>query len=75
MKEAAKELREALQIHRELAKKDVQAYLPAVAETLNDLGVLDRDWNGMEQATKDWARRSRFAGSWRRKTQKLTGQM
>ena len=39
-KEAAAAYTEALQIRRELAKANPQAYLPDVAATLNNLGIL-----------------------------------
>ena len=41
---------EALEIIRDLAKKNPDVYLPYVATTLNNLGVLSRDNNEMEQA-------------------------
>ena len=41
MEEARKEFAEALQTYRELAQKNPETYLPDVATTLNNLGVLD----------------------------------
>ena len=55
MEEARKELREALQIRRELAQKNPETYRPDVAETLNNLGILDRDQGRMEEARKEFA--------------------
>jgi tetratricopeptide (TPR) repeat protein len=43
---------EALKIRRELAQKNPDIYLPDVAQTLNDLAVLDRDQKRMETARK-----------------------
>ena len=48
--EAKQAYEEALQIFREFAQKNPEAYLPDVATTLNDLGVLDRDQMRMEEA-------------------------
>ena len=41
---------EALQIRRELAKQNPEAYLPEVATSLNNLGVLLRDTNDLKKA-------------------------
>ena len=41
---------EALQIHRELAQQNPEAYLPKVATSLNNLGVLLRDTNDLKKA-------------------------
>jgi tetratricopeptide (TPR) repeat protein len=51
--EAKQAYEEALQIFREFAQKNPEAYLPDVATTLNDLGVLDRDQKRMEEARKE----------------------
>ena len=40
--------REALKTYRELAEKEPEIYLPDVAATLNDLGILDSDQNRKE---------------------------
>ena len=55
MEEAGKELDETLQIHRELAQKNPEAYLPDVAETLNNLGVLFRKQNRTQEAKQAYA--------------------
>ena len=39
---------EALKIYRELAQKEPETYLPYVAATLNNLGILDRADNRLE---------------------------
>jgi tetratricopeptide (TPR) repeat protein len=52
VKEARKVYEEALQISRALAQKNAESYLPDVAETLNRLGVLDRDENRPGEAQK-----------------------
>lgn len=41
---------EALQIHRELAQQNPETYLPKVAASLNNLGVLLRDTNDLKKA-------------------------
>ena len=43
-------MRKALKIYRELAQKEQKTYLPYVAATLNNLGVLDRAQNRLEDA-------------------------
>jgi hypothetical protein len=43
-----------LKTYRELARKDPETYLPYVAATLNDLGILDSDQNRMEEARKEF---------------------
>ena len=50
--EARKELGEALQIRRELAQKNPETYLPDVAMTLINLGLVHRGQNRMEEARK-----------------------
>ena len=49
-----REYEEALKTYRELAKKEPEIYLPHVAASLNNLGILDRDQNRMEEARKDY---------------------
>jgi tetratricopeptide (TPR) repeat protein len=39
---------------RELAQKNPKVYLPDVAQTLNSLGILDRDQNRVEEARKEY---------------------
>ena len=46
------EYEEALNIYRELAEKEPETYLPYVAATLNNLGILDRAQNRPEEARK-----------------------
>ena len=46
------EYEEALKIYRELAKKRPDNYLPYVAATLSNLGILDRAQNRPEEARK-----------------------
>ena len=45
---------EALEIYRELAKTNPAAYLPDVADTLNNLAVLHDDNNRYEDAEKEY---------------------
>lgn len=47
---ASRASEEALQIFRDLAQKNPEAYLPDVATTLSNLGVLNRDQKQMEEA-------------------------
>ena len=54
MEDAHKEHEEALKIYRELAQKDPETYLPYVAMTLNNLGILDSDQNRMAEARKEY---------------------
>jgi tetratricopeptide (TPR) repeat protein len=54
MKEARKKYEEALKTYRELAQKNPETYLPDVAMTLNNLGILDRDENRMAEAWKEY---------------------
>jgi tetratricopeptide (TPR) repeat protein len=49
MVDARRHYEEALKIRRDLAKQNAEAYLPYLAMTLNDLGVLD----GSEDRTED----------------------
>ena len=50
MDEAHQAYDEALKIRRELAQKNPDTYLPAVADTLNNLGMLDSEQNRMDEA-------------------------
>jgi hypothetical protein len=43
--ETRRELEESLKTNRERAKKEPETYLPLVAATLNDLGILDSNQN------------------------------
>ena len=52
MNKARMEYEEALKIYRELAQKEPETYLPYVAATLNNLGILDRAENRLEEARK-----------------------
>jgi tetratricopeptide (TPR) repeat protein len=54
MEEAQKELHEALQIRRELAQENPDAYLPGVAQTLLNLGVLNYGEHRTEQARQEY---------------------
>src|SRR6266446_5855767 len=54
MEEARKEYEESLKIYRKLVQKDPEAYLPSVAATLNNLGILDRDKTRMKEALKTY---------------------
>jgi tetratricopeptide (TPR) repeat protein len=54
MDEARNEYEEALKTYRGLAQKDPNTYLPDVAMTLNNLGILDRDRNRMAEARKEY---------------------
>ena len=54
MQKAQREYEEALKIYRELAQKSPEAYLPHVAMTLNNLGILDRNRNRMTAARKEY---------------------
>src|SRR5215510_14108504 len=49
-----RELEESLKTYRELAKKEPETYLPHVAATLNDLGILDGNQNRKENARKEF---------------------
>src|SRR5262249_38157815 len=52
--ETRRELEESLKTNRELAKKESETYLPHVAATLNDLGILDSNQNRIENARKEF---------------------
>jgi hypothetical protein len=43
-----REYEESLETYREFAKKKPETYLPYLAATLNDLGILDCDQNQLE---------------------------
>ena len=47
-------IEEALKTYRQLAKKQPETYLPHVAATLNDLGILDSNQNRIENARKEF---------------------
>ena len=47
-------IEEALKTYRQLAKKEPETYLPNIAATLNDLGILDTDENRIEKARKEF---------------------
>jgi hypothetical protein len=49
---ARRECQQSLNIYRSLAQKDPETFLPYVAATLNDLGILDSDENRVEEARK-----------------------
>ena len=55
MEETRKEHEEALKTYRELAEKEPDTYLPEVAQTLNDLGIVDSVQNRAEEARKAFA--------------------
>ena len=46
--------RRALKTYRELAEKKPETYLPDVAATLNDLGIVDSNQNRKEEARKEF---------------------
>jgi tetratricopeptide (TPR) repeat protein len=54
LKEAHNEHEEALKTYREFAQKNPETYLAAVAMTLTNLGILDRDQNRMAEARKEY---------------------
>jgi tetratricopeptide (TPR) repeat protein len=54
MNEARDQYEEALKIYREAAQKDPGTYLPELAMTLNNLGILDHDQNRMAEARKEY---------------------
>src|ERR1700736_6565514 len=58
MEETRKEHEEALKTYRELAQKEPDTYLPEVAQTLNDLGIVDSAQNRAEEARKAFAPRT-----------------
>ena len=53
-KEAEKEYQMALKIYRDLAAKNPDAYLPRVADTLNNLALLHADTNQLELAEEEY---------------------
>ena len=52
--QARRESVDALKSYRKLAESDPETYLPGVAATLNDLGIIDGDQNRMGSARKDF---------------------
>src|SRR6267154_725368 len=54
IEDARREYEESLKTYRKLAQKDPEAYLPSVAATLNNLGILDRDKTRMKEALKTY---------------------
>src|SRR4029077_17243856 len=52
MEETRKEHEEALKTYRELAQKEPDTYLPEVAQTLNNLGIVDSAQNRAKEARK-----------------------
>jgi tetratricopeptide (TPR) repeat protein len=54
MDDARKEYEESLKTFRELARKDPETYLPDVAMTLNNLGILDSAQDRMKEARKEY---------------------
>src|SRR6516225_9309722 len=54
--ETRRQCEESLNNYRSLAQKHPEAYLPKVAATLNNLGILDRDKNRLEEALKIYRR-------------------
>jgi tetratricopeptide (TPR) repeat protein/chaperone required for assembly of F1-ATPase len=55
LEEADKEFTEAVEIYRELADKNPEAYRPDVAKALNNLAILDSRQSRMEEARKEFA--------------------
>ena len=70
MEETRKEHEEALKTYRELAEKEPDTYLPEVAQTLNDLGIVDSVQNRAEEARKAFAEALKI---YRELVQKKTG--
>lgn len=54
MEEARQHYEEALRIRRQLAQWDPDAYLPYLATTLNDLGILDATQNRTDEARQHY---------------------
>ena len=52
--ETRREYEDSLKTYRELAKKEPETYLPYVAATLNDLGILDSGQNRIGKALKEF---------------------
>jgi len=50
MDDAREVYERALKSYRELARENPETYLPYVAATLNNLGILHRDQNRMDDA-------------------------
>jgi tetratricopeptide (TPR) repeat protein len=55
VEETRKEHEEALKTYRQLAQKEPETYLPEVAQTLNDLGIVNSAQNRAEEARKAFA--------------------
>ena len=72
MEETRKEHEEALKTYRELAEKEPDTYLPEVAQTLNDLGIVDSAQNRAEEAWKAFAEALKI---YRELAQKKTGDL
>src|SRR5260221_14142687 len=53
MEGARREIQASLNIYRSLAQKAPDTYLPYVAATLNDLGILNSDQNRTEEARRE----------------------
>jgi hypothetical protein len=52
-----REYEDSVKTYRELAKKETETYLPYLAATLNDLGILDSDQNRTEKAREEFEER------------------
>ena len=52
--QARRESVDALKSYRKLAENDPETYLPGVAATLNDLGIIDGDQNRIGNARKEF---------------------
>ena len=49
MEAARKEYQEGVKIYRKLAEKNPENYLPSIAQTLNNLGIVDSAQNGQRR--------------------------
>jgi tetratricopeptide (TPR) repeat protein len=56
-------IEQALKTYRELAKQEPETYLPNVAATLNDLGILDSDENRIEKARREFGEALKIGSS------------
>ena len=70
IEETRREHEEALKTYRELAQKEPETYLPEVAQTLNDLGIVHSAQNRPEEARKAFAEALKI---YRELAQKKTG--
>src|ERR1700704_4544921 len=70
MEETRKEHEEALKTYRALAQREPDTYLPEVAQTLNDLGIVDSAQDRAEEARKDFEETLKI---YRKLAQKKTG--